>query len=265
MYTAVGISRLVYLGFNFGLVQNPQLETQRWKCLCERTAYLNLFIFCNIIHSDVIDVLYNDTFNCWDYVASEMDDWTKGRSEKNRSRDHFDRNKLNVGRPGTDRGPLLFWCCHAFGNRSSELSLTALDVKTANYTANKWSKKAIITLFKDFIDRLSDRSKIDERKPSNKHWWNETKRRRPLCPPKNPRHWKCFLKAQVSARPTSSAFSILMTQPHTLLSQVNPDSAISDPAGMASCVCALETSLKFNDRERRPHITNFNRNSGLDS
>lgn len=24
MYTAVGISRLVYLGFNFGLVQNPQ-------------------------------------------------------------------------------------------------------------------------------------------------------------------------------------------------------------------------------------------------
>jgi len=53
-----------------------------------------------------------------------------------------------------------------------------------------------------------------------------------------------------TARPTSSAFSILMTQPHTLLSQVNPDSAISDPAGRAPCVSQLDTSLEFNNRQR---------------
>jgi len=40
--------QIVYLGFNFGLVQIPHVEMQRcrWKlCLYERTAYLNLFIF----------------------------------------------------------------------------------------------------------------------------------------------------------------------------------------------------------------------------
>ena len=56
----------MYLGLNFGLVQNPK---SRNAALQVNTVPLgkdclhNVFIFCSIIYSDVIDVLYNDTFN----------------------------------------------------------------------------------------------------------------------------------------------------------------------------------------------------------
>jgi hypothetical protein len=121
---------------------------------------------------------------------------------------------------------------------------------------------------------------VDGCKTSREYWCSETQRRRPknskrnlsqyhFAHRKNPRILKMFFKrsivAQVSRKLQSSALSVRMTPSHTLLSKVNQDSAISDPAGMASCVCAFDTTVKFSDRKRRPHFRNCSRKSGLDS